>query len=192
MNKRELKKWLDAQEEQALRTVNDSIAKAIEQEETKVIVESGLKDLLEEFCKNNEDWFERFGQLVESNSTIRSLLGYTSSPIRCLKMLSNGLESSIRETKFFIDRYNCKEIAALIKRKEELREQVKLNYFNVKKNVALCKDAKQAIQYLTELGFDIPKDDKTDNTALASVVDVRYLLITPKNQQVESHEQDEC
>jgi 3-dehydroquinate synthase class II len=77
----------------------------------------------------------------------------------------------------------------VMKRKKTLLAGIEDNYRNVIANVQNMKNAKVALEYLKELGFDtsslIEADNSPVTTALSVAVDTRFLFIGGKNNAVE-------
>lgn len=74
-------------------------------------------------------------------------------------------------------------------RKNEMIKGITDNYRNVIANVSNMKNAKLAMEYLKNLGFDLSELVKADEnpvtTALSVEVDTRFLFIGGKKNEVE-------
>lgn len=74
-------------------------------------------------------------------------------------------------------------------RKNEMIKGITDNYRNVIANVSNMKNAKLAMEYLKNLGFDlsdlVKADENPVTTALSVEVDTRFLFIGGKKNEVE-------
>jgi hypothetical protein len=71
-------------------------------------------------------------------------------------------------------------LSDLSSRYKQIREGIEKNYDTVILNVKALPNAKKAIEYLTELGFnldEITKQDTVEITAIAVPVDTKFLFI---------------
>lgn len=187
MNKRELIKWIDSKEQECLKAIGDVAKSATEAEKGRIIEQSGLKELLKEFYITNSDWFERFDALIESNEDIKSASQFYYSVLGELKSLSsNSLDDVLKMVKKDMDYRTINSLKRIENQRKEARDKVTSNYIAVRENVRRCSTAKIAVEYLKELGFDVPDKKSKDKPQLPAVpVDARYLFVSP---QVKSHE----
>lgn len=189
MTKRQLIKWLEAKREevigevcsQATETLNSYYADRnakIELEETA----SEIADLM----KKASDKVDAFKAKVKASYPDADITGgYYGSVTYKLNDLSSKYEIREGLLKEFED-MRTPLVKSIIARKNELISGIKSNYTNVIANVQNMKNAKLAIEYLTDLGFDltslIEEDKNPVTTALAVEVDTRFLFIGGKKK----------
>ena len=79
---------------------------------------------------------------------------------------------------------NSETLSNLKSKREDTMREVNKNYINVIANVKNIKNAKAAVEYLKELGFDLSvllnADSNPVSTALSVEVDTKYLFIGGK------------
>ena len=169
MTKRQIIKWLESQSEKALAEVETQSEKAL-----------------------NTYYAERTESLKEKVKAeypgVDTLCGYYGSISYKLANMSSQAEIRSCLLKEFED--GRTEIRKGIKaRKNEMIKGITDNYRNVIANVSNMKNAKLAMEYLKNLGFDLSELVKADEnpvtTALSVEVDTRFLFIGGKKNEVE-------
>ena len=182
MNKRELMKWVDSKESECMDAIESAAKKAVDMGKDKVIKESGLKELMEEFYTTNSDWFDRFNALIDSNEDIRMVSrNYFYSMLSRVSALSTkNAEDVLKIVKEDMDRGVLPSLEPIKAQTTAARNKVMDNYRTVRENIRRCSTAKIAIEYLKELGFDVPNEvnKKTEKPQLPALpVDTRYLFV---------------
>lgn len=166
MTKRQIIKWLESQSEKALAEVETQSEKALNTyyaERNEKIGLDATANAISALMQQAYSLTESFKEKVKAE--IRSCL---------LKEFEDG-RTEIR-----------KGIKA---RKNEMIKGITDNYRNVIANVSNMKNAKLAMEYLKNLGFDLSELVKADEnpvtTALSVEVDTRFLFIGGKKNEVE-------
>lgn len=169
MTKRQIIKWLESQSEKALAEVETQSEKALMQQAYSLT--------------------ESFKEKVKAEYPgVDTLCGYYGSISYKLANMSSQAEIRSCLLKEFED--GRTEIRKGIKaRKNEMIKGITDNYRNVIANVSNMKNAKLAMEYLKNLGFDLSELVKADEnpvtTALSVEVDTRFLFIGGKKNEVE-------
>lgn len=179
MNKRELIKWLESKEQECLDAIENAAKSAIKEEKERIIDQSGLKGLMEEFYQTNSEWFKKFNSIIDSDEALKSVASYSYSVLGYLKDLSsNNPDNMMEDVKGDMNARRINSIEQINNQKGVARNQVSTNYDTVIENVRMCSSAKVAIKYLKELGFDVPDGKEEAEQKLASTtVDAKYLFI---------------
>lgn len=193
MTKRQLVKFLEAKQEEAMKNARNAYEEA--KQKHKLQVESDIKiDVVAKkiamLISQADDILDEWMQYINEHSELEiEIVNYS----HCLKWKLNDLitASSIKG-------YMRRHIHDASKHKSQLENiynqmtsGVTSNYANVISNIQQLKDAKLGVQYLTELGFDmtalLEEDKRQVTTALSVAVDTSFLFI----QEVESNEGQE-
>lgn len=160
MTKRQIIKWLESQSEKALAEVETQSEKAL----------------------------NTYYAVKAEYPGVDTLCGYYGSISYKLANMSSQAEIRSCLLKEFED--GRTEIRKGIKaRKNEMIKGITDNYRNVIANVNNMKNAKLAMEYLKNLGFDlsdlVKADENPVTTALSVEVDTRFLFIGGKKNEVE-------
>jgi hypothetical protein len=181
MTKRQLLKWLEEKEAEALNNAKQHylLAKEVHKEQLYAELELiPLASKIQEYANKADDlmraWKEKYKNKVEMVSNY----GDVSTKLSNLVESPNTTFKRIIEYDF---RDNTPEMLALDGEYKKVKDEIKKNYANVSANIQNLKDAKTGMQYLQELGFDlaalIQADEKPISTALSVAIDTRYLFL---------------
>lgn len=182
MTKVALKKWLEAQKSGAICTVSaqrdEQIKEYINRRDQRLGTEEMLSSVLNYLTKaadTLQSW-ERDAEAAQPGLTFHD--GYYCS-------IYNGLQSMLT-----MDDLQYKLRNATADESEELKQirsragttinGIRSNYDRVIANVSGAKNAKDAVAYLEELGFDLSElaAKEAKSTALMAQVDTRFLFLT--------------
>lgn len=197
MTKRQIIKWLESQSEKALAEVETQSEKALNTyyaERNEKNVSTNLDNIttataISALMQQAYSLTESFKEKVKAEYPgVDTLCGYYGSISYKLANMSSQAEIRSCLLKEFED--GRTEIRKGIKaRKNEMIKGITDNYRNVIANVSNMKNAKLAMEYLKNLGFDLSELVKADEnpvtTALSVEVDTRFLFIGGKKHEVE-------
>lgn len=182
MTKRQLIKWLEAKREEAIGEVCSQATDTLNTYYT----DRNTKIELEETASDKVDAFKAKVKASYPDADISG--GYYGSVTYKLNNLISKYEIRDGLLKEFEDK-RTPLVKSIIARKKDLISGIKSNYANVIANVQNMKNAKLAMEYLTGLGFDltslIEEDKNPVTTALAVEVDIRFLFIGGKKDEME-------
>ena len=188
MNKRELVKWLEKEKESALVVAKETKAKMIDRAEQKEYDAIELDKFIDEILSSYEDMIKHFDDLMERarkrdgvtvskyhwKLSYNQMLIYTSNP-------EDTLKHYIKEM------INIDSVEYNTARREAIKyyNSVEQTYDDVIQTVKNLPTAKDGLEYLKKLGFDIksimPMEQKKQLPATISVnVDTRYLILNNK------------
>ena len=129
-----------------------------------------------------DDLMESWKSDISDNPGITVTSGYYGSLSRKIHAMCNMEEMRSSIVKDFTD--NSETLSNLKSKREDTMREVNKNYINVIANVKNIKNAKAAVEYLKELGFDLSAllnaDANPVSTALSVEVDTKYLFIGGK------------
>ena len=188
MTKRQIIKWLESQSEKALAEVETQSEKALNTyyaERNEKIGLDATATAISALMQQAYSLTESFKEKVKAEYPgVDTLCGYYGSISYKLANMSSQAEIRSCLLKEF------EEIRKGIKaRKNEMIKGITDNYRNVIANVSNMKNAKLAMEYLKNLGFDLSELVKADEnpvtTALSVEVDTRFLFIGGKKHEVE-------
>lgn len=191
MTKRQIIKWLELQRSNALAEVETQSTNALDKYYAERNEKIGLDDTaaqIVDFIQQALKRIESFEEGVKSEyPEIEIRYGYYGTAtykLIGLSSITDVLESLLRE----IDDSNTPAVTSILKRKSEVIEKIRDNYYNVIANVRNMKNAKLAIEYLKTLGFDLSDLIKANETPLVpalSIVDTRFLFVGGNKNEVE-------
>lgn len=183
MTKRQLVKFLERKQEEALNNARDSYIEAkqnyMEQNESDMkmdVVAKNIAMLISQADDTLDDWMRYINEHPELE--IETVNNYN-----CLKSKLNDLVTCSSIKSYMYKHVNdvSKRKGQLEKRYNQVKSGITSNYTNVIANVQQLKDAKLGVQYLTELGFDLTslleEDKHPMTTALSVAVDTSFLFI---------------
>lgn len=182
MTKTQLKKWLEGKMDEALREVSNQYSEAVskyeEKRNTDIELDKTAKeiaDLLSEADNKIESFLEKMGA-IKGIEVHRGYYGSIKSRISSYCTTEQCRAGLLNE---FSDRTKVR--TSLSDKKSNMESEIKKNYINVIANVQNMKNAKAAVEYLQELGFDLSElieaDEHPVTTALSVPVDETYLFI---------------
>ena len=192
MTKRQIIKWLESQSEKALAEVETQSEKALNTyyaERNEKIGLDATATAISALMQRAYSLTESFKEKMKAEYPgVDTLCGYYGSISYKLANMSSQAEIRSCLLKEFED--GRTEIRKGIKaRKNEMIKGITDNYRNVIANVSNMKNAKLAMEYLKNLGFDLSELVKADEnpvtTALSVEVDTRFLFIGGKKHEVE-------
>lgn len=182
MTKSQLKKWLEQKRADALSEVTEQYRKAVELYEEERNTEIELVSYAEEIAKlisKADDLIDDFKKKIITVEGIDNVSWYYGSLTNILSSYSTVAECKSGLLNEFRD--ISKKKLALSNKKNEMTVKINENYNNVIANVSNMKNAKAAILYLQELGFDLSElikaDEHSVTTALSVPVDKSYLFV---------------
>ena len=181
MTKRQIIKWLESQSEKALAEVETQSEKALNTyyaERNEKIGLDATATAISALMQQAYSLTESFKEKVKVEYPgVDTLCGYYGSISYKLANMSSQAEIRSCLLKEFEDG------------RTEIRKGITDNYRNVIANVSNMKNAKLAMEYLKNLGFDLSELVKADEnpvtTALSVEVDTRFLFIGGKKNEVE-------
>ena len=187
MNKRELVKWLEKEKEAALAVAKKRQNKVIEDAENKEFDSIDLDKFIEEMIASYEDIIRHFDQLIDKCKGKRITVSKYHWKISYYNMVElsqhpNKLTSYIKEMiNVDTEDYNTARREAI-----KYYNSVEKTYDDVIQTVKNLPTAKDGLEYLNKLGFDIksimPLEQKKQLPATISVnVDTRYLIFSNKS-----------
>lgn len=180
MTKTMLVKWLECKRDSALSDVQKQFKQAmadyIEQRDEKINLKQTAAQISELISKADdicEEWIEnatRTKGIIRQDvyDSLKHKLGYILTP----KDVERALLYHIYD--------ESDELETMKRREREIKVGINQNFQNVIQNVKSLKDAKTAIEYLKELGFDLTdlmEKEKNPSTSLAAPVDTKFLFI---------------
>lgn len=192
MTKRQLIKWLEAKREEAIGEVcsqaTDTLNTYYTDRNTKIELEETASEIAN-LMKQASDKVDAFKAKVKASYPDADISGgYYGSVTYKLNNLISKYEIRDGLLKEFEDK-QTPLVKSIIARKNDLISGIKSNYANVIANVQNMKNAKLAMEYLKNLGFDLSELVKADEnpvtTALSVEVDTRFLFIGGKKNEVE-------
>lgn len=190
MTKRQLVKFLEAKQEEAMKNARNAYEEA--KQKHKLQVESAIKinvvakkitKLISQADDILDDWMQYINEHPELEIEI-------VNRHHCLKSKLNDLvtDSSIKGYMYRHIYDGSKRKSQLENIHNQITSGITSNYANVISNIQQLKDAKLGVQYLNELGFDLTtlleEDKRPRTTALSVAVDTSFLFI----QEVKSNE----
>lgn len=183
MTKRQLVKFLEAKQEEAMKNARNAYEEA--KQKHKLQVESDIKiDVVAKkiamMISQADDILDEWMQYINEHPELEIEI---VNRHHCLKSKLNDLvtDSSI---KGYMYRHICdgsKRKSQLENIHNQITSGITSNYANVISNIQQLKDAKLGVQYLNELGFDLTtlleEDKRPRTTALSVAVDTSFLFI---------------
>lgn len=185
MTKTRLIKWLECEMAKALEDVEENQKQAFNIHTQNLYEIIGLDDIAEKLYKlinEADDLLKHWKN--EHKDKIQYDGGWYGSLQRTLSRLVNSPDT-IKNTMVELDFYDASKKKEKIESKfKEMALEVKRNYHVVVANVKQLKNAKLAIEYLQELGFDLTELLKEENepltTALSTEINTKFLFINQK------------
>lgn len=182
MTKRDLVKWLESKEREALKNAEQQYQEAMKLHNEQLYEKIELKKIsdeveghLEAACKAYEAWEQKHGETVRIISgysygigcTIKSILNRNGGVFKA--MIDYDIADKTPENQKILDKIRT------------IRQEIHRNYENLILNVKNMKNAKLACEYLKEIGFDVSDIEVKEEmcTSLAANIDTTYLFIQP-------------
>lgn len=189
MTKRQLIKWLESQQARVLVNEEEQYKAArtalIEKRDAAIKIEEVVEALYSLISKA-DDVVTEWKRDLENSEIADPLNGYFGSMSHFLYGICDKDAIRNRLRYDFSDTYP--ELIELDKKDAEVKRAIRANYKSVIANVQNMSNAKLAVQYLQDLGFDLSSLTETDrysgSNALTVAVDTRFLFIgSVENEQ---------
>lgn len=187
MTKAQLVKWLEAKQADAIAEIQRQYTAAHDEyimRRNQTIKLDETLDKVYSLLSKADDIMESWKSDISNNPGITVNSGYYGSLSRKIHAMCNAEEMRSSIVKDFND--SSEAISQLKSKREETLREVNKNYVNVIANVKNMKNAKAAVEYLKELGFDLSAllnaDANPVSTALSVEVDTKYLFIGGKKK----------
>jgi hypothetical protein len=169
MNKIQIKKFLESEEETTIENIRNIRNREVEKLKEKIVIESlkgldvkeleiEIKTLLKEL-KQIDMYFEKSDSYSYYNSYTRQATYYLESLLN-----RGGLEKDILKT---LNKKSYMSDKPTVKY-EAQREQIRNEYTKLKGNISSMTGA-QATEYLKELGFKIPETNVVKNEVMSTI-----------------------
>lgn len=185
MTKVQLVKWLEAKQADAIAEIQRQYTAAHDEyimRRNQTIKLDETLDKVYSLLSKADDLMESWKSDISNNPGITVTSGYYGSLSRKIRAMCNMEEMRLSIVKDFTD--NSETLSNLKSKREDTLREVNKNYVNVIANVKNMKNAKAAVEYLKELGFDLSAllnaDANPVSTALSVEVDTKYLFIGGK------------
>ena len=182
MTKRDLVKWLESKEREALKNAEQQYQEAMKLHNEQLYEKIELKKIsdeveghLEAACKAYEAWEQKHGETVR-------IIGWYSCGIGCtIKSILNRNGGVFKAMIDYDIADNTPENERMKDKIHTMRKEINRNYENLIFNVKNMKNAKLACEYLKEVGFDVSNIEVKEKvcTSLAANIDTTYLFIQP-------------
>ena len=182
MTKRDLIKWLESKQYEAIKNANQQYEEALKIHNEKLYREIELNEIsneveghLEAACKAYEAWEQKHGEAVR-------IIGGYSCGIGCtIKSILNRNGGVFKAMIDYDIADNTPENERMKDKIRTMRKEINRNYENLIFNVKNMKNAKLACEYLKEVGFDVSNIEVKEEvcTSLAANIDTTYLFIQP-------------
>lgn len=192
MTKRQIIKWLEFKKKAALEKAEKQSAQAFDAYFNKRDEEIGLdetakriSDLINQVCETIDIFCQGVAQKYPGITILSNCYG--STKVR-LSVMCSPEEVRPRLLKEFDDGDTpvMKQLCAWI---DNTRSQINTAYCGVIATVANMLNAKQAMEYLKDLGFDLNElmnsIEKPMTTALSTSIDTRFLFIGDDRNEME-------
>lgn len=175
LTKREVTAFVEREENKALEAVRGEYKNHRTEEKNRIFEESGAVDtmnsmqrLMNQLVRENE----HLNGILESAKSIsfhRGTYGGLTSKLTDIQNIKQAVENRLD--------FESKELVRLKKKLEETERNVTANYAAVQAEVKNKTNARRAVDYLKELGFDVESLEQMQNTEIAVQLDKRYLFV---------------
>lgn len=181
LSKRDVSAYVDRMQEQAEIKVKEEYNAARSAAENRVLDESGIREQIKKMQR-------LVNQLVKENSELNDLLRNAPGLIYQPKAYGGltGRLSDIECVEQVIKRYlayNASDLVRMKKKFEDTLRNVRANYATVAAEVKNKTNAKRAVEYLKELGFDVTALEQMQNTEIMVQLDKRYLFLGQEGEK---------
>ena len=187
MTKRDLVKWLEKKKPEAIEKAVKSRNEAIDAAKELEYKELGLDDFLDDAIPHLQKFIEKYGKFVDK---VNALDGYSMSRYNWHYGYNEfvsyfGDANNIRKNVAECIRLDTERYRKVRDQANSSRNKVEATYNTVIETVKNLPTAKDGLEYLKKLGFDVseiePAEKKKQLPATISVnVDVKYLLLDNK------------
>lgn len=189
MTKRELVKWLEKKSLEARTTAQKDRDKLVNRAKEVEYVDIGLDDFVKDTVDIFKKYLDRYADFIKHVNSIDGMsmskynwrFGYNDFVAR----FSNA--QTIRDNYIEAIRIDTLRYREIVDKANSDREKVASTYYTVIETVKNLPTAKDGLEYLKKLGFDIseiqPVEQKKQLPATISVnVDVKYLLLNKEKE----------
>jgi hypothetical protein len=183
MTKRDILKWLEVKREEALKNARQLFGDALEQHKKMLYEKIELKTVAEQIEKHLlaiSDIYERWEKKHGDDITISKRYA-TSTGVFVERALNhdNGIYGYMLGNDISD---HTPELNHIDKTYLEMKKGINTNYNSLELTVKNMKNAKLAIEYLKEVGFDTScmEIKEEECTVLVANIDKRYLFIPAK------------
>lgn len=193
MTKRDLVKWLEKKKPEAIEKADKARREAIDAAEEEGYKELGLDDFLDDAIPHLQKFIEKYGEFVDK---VNAIDGYSMSRYNWRYGYNEfvsyfGDAKTIRKNVAESIRLETEQYRKVREQANSSRNKVEATYNTVIETVKNLPTAKDGLEYLKKLGFDVseiePAEKKKQLPATISVnVDVKYLLLEKKEKEDEN------
>lgn len=197
MTKRDLVKWLEKKSSEAIVTARDDRDKMIERAKEVEYVDIGLDDFVKDTVDIFKKYLDRYGAFIANVNSIDGMkmseynwrFGYNDFVAK----FSDA--QTIRDNYIQAIRIDTLRFREIVDKANSDRAKVESTYYTVIETVKNLPTAKDGLEYLKKLGFDVseiqPAEHKKQLPATISVnVDVKYLLLNKEKENAGTSKAD--
>lgn len=183
MTKRDIFKWLEVKREEALKNARQLYEEAISRHEESLYEKIELKHAAEQIGQHLMAASDIYDEWKDKHKDDVTFLGRYSSCLGSFltRVLNNneGVYGYIRSNDISD---NTPELGHIDRTYREMKKGINTNYDSLELAVKNMKNAKLAIEYLKEVGFDTScmEIKEEECTVLVANIDKRYLFIPAK------------
>jgi len=189
MTKRDLVKWLDKKSLEARTTAQKDRDKLVNRAKEVEYVDIGLDDFVKDTVDIFKKYLDRYGAFI---ANVNSIDGMSMSKYNW-RFGYNDFVAKFSDAQTIRENYkeaihiNTTRYKEIVDKANSDRTKVESTYYTVIETVKNLPTAKDGIEYLKKLGFDIseiqPVAQKKQLPATISVnVDVKYLLLNKEKE----------
>ncbi|MBO5921932.1 MAG: hypothetical protein J6Q48_06045 [Bacteroidaceae bacterium] len=182
MTKKQLIKWLENKQHEAIETAKEKFSEMMDEYITKrneIMKLDETASQIAELISKADDIVDAWKKDIEKKCGVDTTVNYYSSLKSRLSYILTTEEVKKYMLYEFVD--SSTSIRTIKKKNDEVIDGINKNYINVIANVQNLKDAKTGMEYIKELGFDLSDllkaDEQPITTALSTPIDTRYLFI---------------
>lgn len=197
MTKRDLVKWLEKKSLEARTTAQKDRDKLINSAKEVEYVDIGLDDFVKDTVEILRKYLDRYANFIKHVNSIDGMsmskynwrFGYNDFVAK----FSDA--QTIRDNYIEAIRINTLRYKEIVDKANSDRAKVESTYYTVIETVKNLPTAKDGLEYLKKLGFDVseiePAEKKKQLPATISVnVDVKYLLLNKEKEDAGTSEAD--
>lgn len=181
LNKKEVSAFVDRMEARAHAAARQEYETAIEAEEQRIFDSSkvakiigGMQPVVDTLIRSNEGLtyeLERNPEMSYNDSGYYSLTFHLSS-------IADIKAAVLKRVEF-----ESRKLVQLKKEYDEIDRNISANYAAIRADLKNKSKARQCVDYLREVGFDVSELEKLECTAVAVALDKRYLFIGQKKEE---------
>lgn len=197
MTKRDLVKWLEKRSSEAIVTARNDRDKMIERAKEVEYVAIGLDDFVKDTVDIFKKYLDRYGAFI---ANVNSIDGMSMSKYNW-RFGYNDFVAKFSDAQTIRGNYkeaihiNTTRYKEIVDKANSDEAKVESTYYTVIETVKNLPTAKDGLEYLKKLGFDIseiePAEKKKQLPATISVnVDVKYLLLNKEKEDAGTRQID--